>query len=344
MTTHRIDLHTRDGQQLHFDCEAGLSLLDAAEAAHITLPAQCRQGSCGACHAQVRSGDYQLGEHSAHALPAAGPHTRSILMCRTTPCSDLQVELPCDHAQLQFHTVPRRSASVVRLTPLADHTVQLVLQLAPDDTLGSAAEFEPGQFMELELPGTGVRRAYSLANTGNWDGTLEFMIRLQPGGQFSGFLRDVAQPGMTLAVRGPLGGFGIDPASLRPRWLLAGGTGLAPMLSILRRMADYQEPQPVRLFFGVNRESELFALDELQGLQTALPQLQVTLCVWQPQAGWTGHSGTPVEALRLALADQPGPPDLYLCGPPALIDAAQQTALAAGVPAAQVFSERFVSG
>ena len=346
MTTpsYRIDLHTRDGQHLHLDAPAGQDLLTSAEAAHLSLPAQCRQGSCGACHAHVRQGDYQLGEHNPAALPAAqnGP-TGAVLLCRTTPCSDLHIDLPYDAAKISQQPLVWREARIQALEPIADHTVRLELAWLPDDPLGCAAEFEPGQFMELELPGSGVRRAYSLANTGNWDGRLEFLIRLQSGGQFSGWLRDTAQVGQTLRVRGPQGAFGLDAASLRPRWLVAGGTGLAPLLSLLRRMAEWADTQPVRLFFGVNREGELFALDELKQLQADLPQLQVTLCVWQAGEDWAGFRGTPADALQTALAQAAGAPDIYVCGPPALIDAVERTAASAGLPAAQVFSERFAA-
>ncbi|MCK9989611.1 MAG: 2Fe-2S iron-sulfur cluster binding domain-containing protein [Rugosibacter sp.] len=340
--TYHIQLTTRDGQPLEFDCSPEQSLIDAALAAHISLPAQCCQGSCGACYASVTAGDYLLGEHNPAALPAG--NANGILMCRTTPCSDLSIALPYDHAKILFHTVPQRLAQIVALESVAENTVRLALRLDSDADNGGAAEFEPGQFMELEIPGSTERRAYSLANTGNWDGLLEFFIRLQPQGRFSAFLRERAQPGMKLMTRGALGAFGIAEGSLRPRWFVAGGTGLAPMLAMLRRMAEYREMQAARLFFGVNRESELFALAELERLKAELPQLVVEICVWQPQGEWPGFVGTPAEALHQALAEASVQPDIYLCGPPRLIEAAEKAAAAWGIPPDQVFSERFLPG
>ncbi|TAN50648.1 MAG: oxidoreductase, partial [Methylococcaceae bacterium] len=201
---------------------------------------------------------------------------------------------------------------------------------------------EPGQFMELEVPEQAIKRAYSLANTGNWEGKLEFLIRLQPGGRFSTWLKDQAQPGQSLRVHGPQGAFGLSESGLRPRWFVAGGTGLAPMLSMLRRMAELQEPHPARLYFGANRAEEFFCLPELQALQAELPQLQLILCVWKPEADWQGFRGTPVDALRKDLAEAGVSPDIYLCGPPALIDAAETAARALGVPDRQIISERFL--
>ncbi|MCE4543231.1 MULTISPECIES: 2Fe-2S iron-sulfur cluster binding domain-containing protein [unclassified Caballeronia] len=340
--TFRIDLTTRDAQQLRFDCAPDQDLLTAAATANIVLPSQCRKGSCGACHAVVTHGDFRMGNHSADAL--SRDQAGAMLMCRTTPCSDLQVSLPYDHTKVLRQPVPRRTTTIVSLDTIARHTVRLVLEISPDAEGGWAAEFEAGQFMELEIPGTDERRPYSLANTSNWEGRLEFMIRLQPDGRFSTFLRERARLGEQIVVRGPLGGFGIREGSLRPRWFVAGGTGVAPMLSMLRRMADFQEIQDARLFFGVNEESELFLEDELKELRPLLPQLSVELCVWRPSDAWQGFRGTPVDALRAALASANAQPDIYVCGPPALIRAAEQLAAASNVPAEQFASERFTSG
>ena len=334
---HHISLTTRDGQELRFTCSSDETLLDAAQAANIGLPAQCRQGSCGACHATVTKGEYAHGPHNADALQGG---TGQVLLCVTKAQSDLQVALPIDHSRILFQTIPTRQATIRAIDTIAEQTVRLELELEPDDQLGNAAQFEPGQFMEVFVPGTQETRAYSLSNVGNWDGTLEFLIRLRPGGAFSSFLTQ-AQMGTALTVRGPQGAFGLDAHSLRPRWFVAGGTGLAPLLSMLRRMAEWQETMPARLFFGVNHETELFAQDILQDLQAQLPNLQVDYCVWKPQGPWQGFTGSPADALREALGQGGEQPDLYLCGPPALLNAVENIAIAAGLPPSQIFSERF---
>jgi ferredoxin-NADP reductase/ferredoxin len=340
--TFQIQLTTRDEQHLSFDCAPGQDLLTAAAAANIMLPSQCRKGSCGACHASVTDGDYQMGECNPDVL--SPDQSSAILMCRTTPCSDLHVTVPYDHTKVLRHVVPRRLTTIMSLETIAQNTVRLELALAPDATGSCAAEFEPGQFMELEIPGSDERRPYSLANTSNWEGRLEFLIRLQPNGRFSTFLRERARQGGQLMVRGPMGGFGIREGSLRPRWFVAGGTGVAPMLSMLRRMADFQEMQDARLFFGVTQASELFLIDELEELKARLPQLEIDLCVWKPVSGWDGFRGTPVDALRVAFTSTNCRPDVYVCGPPALIRAAERVAVESGLPPDQFDSERFVSG
>ncbi|MGU7774859.1 2Fe-2S iron-sulfur cluster binding domain-containing protein [Burkholderia sp. MR1-5-21] len=339
--TYRIEITTRDGQPFGFACEAGQDLLTAAAQASITLPSQCRRGSCGACHANVADGDYDVQEHSPDALPAGQPG--AILLCRTTPRSDMHIVAPYDYTKVLLQPVPVRVARIAALDEIAAHTVRVELHVEPDDENGTAVEFEPGQFAELEVPGSGIRRPYSLANTSNWEGRLEFLIRLRSDGWFSTYLRERARLGDPLTVRAPMGGFGLFAESLRPRWFIAGGTGLAPILSMLRRMAEYQEMVDARLFFGVNQENELFLLDELKQLQVDLPQLRLDLCVWQPRDDWSGFRGTPVDALSAALAQAGALPDLYVCGPPGLVRGAQAAAVAAGLPAAQFASERFTA-
>ncbi|WP_407972172.1 FAD-binding oxidoreductase [Burkholderia pyrrocinia] len=337
--TYRIEITTRDGEQFGFGCDAEQDLLTAAADAGITLPSQCRRGSCGACQATVVDGAYEMQADSAGVLPAG--QRGAILLCRTTPRGDLRVAAPYDRTKVLLQPVPVRTARIAALDTIAADTMRVELQVEPDDAFGSAIEFEPGQFAELEVPGSGLRRPYSLANTSNWDGRLEFLIRLRPDGWFSTYLRERARPGDPLTVRVPMGGFGLFADSLRPRWFVAGGTGLAPILSMLRRMAEYQEMADARLFFGVNQETELFMLDELARLQADLPQLQVDLCVWRPGGEWAGLHGTPVDALRAALAQAGALPDIYVCGPPPLVQGVRDVAVAAGVPDAQFASERF---
>ncbi|MBP2312650.1 aromatic/alkene monooxygenase hydroxylase FAD-binding subunit MmoC [Azospirillum soli] len=342
MTTHTIDLVTRDGERVSFPCDETESVVAAAAKANLTLPGHCREGGCGACRATASEGDYHLAGHSASALPAEAANAREVLLCRTFPRGDLSIAAPFDRSHILSGPVAERQAEIVERALVGERTVRLLISLVPDEDNGNAAEFEAGQYMELEIPGTGVRRAYSLSNTANWLGHLEFLIRLQPGGRFSHWLEHEARPGQILSVRGPQGSFTLQERGLRPRWFVAGGTGLAPMLSMLRRMAEWQEPQEARLYFGVSVEAELFALDELERLKAELPKLTVVPCVWKPGAGWTGFAGTPVDALRRDLADAKTAPDIYLCGPPALIDAAEAAARDHDVPADHLFSERFL--
>jgi ferredoxin-NADP reductase/ferredoxin len=337
----KVSLVTRDGASIAFDADSSDTLLDAAAKANIFPPAVCREGGCGTCRVTRKAGVVALGPYSKSALTDADRAAGDILLCRAKARSDLELTAPFDKAAVGFSPVPERGARITDITPAGAGAVRLVLQYEDDPTHGRAAEFIPGQFMELTLPGTSITRAYSLANTPNWDGTLECLIRLHPQGAFSAYLKDRAKIGDSLLVKGPQGSFTADEASQAPRWFVAGGTGVAPVLSMLRQMAEFGDAREARLFFGVNTQDELFATDVVEELSKSLPRLSATHCVWKPGSGWSGYSGTPAEALAELLAESEAHPDIYVCGPPALIEATEAVALAGGVPHDRIFSEQF---
>jgi ferredoxin-NADP reductase/ferredoxin len=338
---YKVNLLTRDGAALAFDAEPSETLLDAAERVGIYLPSSCREGGCGACRVGRESGDVELLPYSSSALSEADREVGDILLCRAHAQSDLDLRAPFDRIAVGFGLVPERRATIVEITRAGSAAVRLVLQYEDDPAFGRAAEFIAGQFVELTLPDGSVKRSYSLANTPNWEGTLEFYIRLQPTGAFSTYLKERAAPGDTLLVRGPQGQFTADEASAAERWFVVGGTGLAPALSMLQRMAEFGDRRGCRLFFGVNRVDELFALDTIEDLKKVMPQLIVTICVWKPETQWEDFVGTPAQALTQAITGVVEFPDIYVCGPPPLITATENAALAGGVPHKRIFSEKF---
>lgn len=341
MNSYDITLQTRDGQQLSFPCAADEDLLSAAERENILLPSQCRNGSCGACVAKVTQGLYQLEESSTEALPEAAKSEGQMLLCRTYPQADLHIQTPYDYEFIRFERIPERAAEIANLDTIASDTQRLLLAFLPDEEKGQAAEFEPGQYLEIQVPGTEARRAYSLANNTNWDGHLEMIIRHRDGGLFSGYLSN-AKPGERLWVRGPLGTFTLRENGLRPRWFIGGGTGVVPLISMLRRMADWGEAHPARLYFGVRHSEELFFTEIIEELQQQLPQLRVKLCVSRPKAHEHNYAGNVVETLKGDLAAMTASPDCYICGSARLVQGVTETALDHGVPVAQIYSERFI--
>ncbi len=344
---HRVSLTTRDGQQVGFDCAEGESLLDAAARAGLHLPAQCRSGSCGACRGRCTSGEIELGEHTEQALSAADQARGETLLCSSFPRSDVAISVEQDLAVIQAPGPVERSGEVVVVEPMGGGVMRLLLKLGPAPDGSTGADFIPGQFCELTLPDGAATRAYSIANTPNWDGLLEFWVRLQPNGKFSTWLQG-AQAGEQLKVKGPSGGFTLDESSYAPRWFVAGGTGLAPIAAMLRWMGEMSAMQPARLWFGLNREADLFAQAELEALQGGLfAGLEVNVCLWQPSTAWSGCRGTPLAGLRPALAQalvDANPPTLYVCGPAALVEAVVALAAELGLDPGQVVSERFLPG
>ncbi len=336
---HPVRLTTADQVTLTIDVPDGTSVVDAAAAAGYVLPAQCRAGTCGSCHAAA-TGDYRLGAHSSAALPDDAVAAGQTLLCSTYPTGPLEVTTPYARSRILDGSPGRREGVITDVVRVAAQMVWVKIALDPDDDAGAGYQFDPGQFIEVEVPGDERRRAYSLVNTGNWDGTAELLIKLHPGGYFSGHLEDLlerwpvaADDGARLVLHGPTGAFGLRESGRRPRWFVAGGTGLAPVLSLLRRMAEWGEPHPARLFLGVPTPEDLPRLPVLVDLAATLPSLRLSTCVEHPDDTWTGLVGNPLTALREAVAEHTGTaPDIYVCGPPGLVDAVGTIASEAGLP------------
>jgi ferredoxin-NADP reductase len=339
--SHLITLTSVDGEEIQFPCEPEQTVQEAAEASGFFPPAICKAGSCGSCLAVCTQGDYQLKSYSQGILPEDPEKTGTLLLCRTYPETDLQLQAPYYADKIQTHLPMPREAYITEILPIADRTMKLVLQLTEDEEQGLGFEFEPGQFVELEVPELDLKRAYSIANTPNWEGRLEFLIRLQEQGQFSTYLQTQAKVGQILKVHGPSGTFTLQSQRLNPRCFVAGGTGLAPFLSMIRRMSEWDEHHPTQLFIGVNSEAEIFCRETLAEIQQTLPQLNVTLCVWKATETWEGFKGTPVDALADYLAKTDLFPDLYLCGPPKLVEASVKIAQENGIDSEYIYCERF---
>ncbi len=345
-TEYDVTLVTADGQESRLQCDGSTTLLEAAEDAGLMLKASCESGGCGACSAVLRDGRVEMGDHDPNVIEVPEGEG-GILLCRSFPRGDCRVELPYDQSKIVVGPPVRHDAEITALDRVADGVMRLTLTLQPGEDGSSSADFESGQFIRIVVPGSPpgreVRRAYSPANVSNWDGELEFYIRLLPGGAMSDYLSERATVGDVLVVSGADGEFVLAENGLRPRWFLAGGTGLSPLLSMLRKMAEWGDVQPARLFFGVTRHGEVFAQDEIAALAQALPDFHAETVVWNPDPAWTGPVGNPVELASAEIAMVEEMPDVYLCGPPPMMDAAVAALTAAGVPADQIHLERFSS-
>ena len=339
---HRIALVTSDGVRLEVDAEPGRTVLEAARDADLTLPSLCEKGTCGVCRATLTAGTVDRGEYDEEALPDVLREAGGMLLCCSRPLGDIDIALPYERMRIVDGAPPERTGRIVALEEVALETVRIVLALDEHPELGAGMAFEAGQFASLTIPGEETSRAYSLANTSNWTGEAEFFVKLRPGGRFSGYLRDRAAVGDVLTVQGPAGAFGLRENGFRPRWFVCGGTGLAPLMSMMRRMAEWQDPQPVRLILGVETEPEVFGVEDLAALEfPGGAACEVTLN--RPGAGWGGATGTAVDTMVERLREAGEPPDIYLCGSPGFLDAATAAALAAGVPEEQLFAERILS-
>jgi len=345
MRMHDIEIVTQDGETLHFECGSEEDVITAGLRQDVILMSSCREGGCATCKALCTDGDYELVRCTVQALPPEEEEEGFVLLCRTFPQSNLTLEVPYTSDRISDSAVEREfSAEVESITPVASNAVQVKLRRLPGTNSESAAGvmFEPGQYFDIQIPGTEHWRSFSPANLPNPKGKLEFLIRILPDGLFSNYLRDDVRPGEVLRVRGPSGSFYIRDNGLQPRYFVAGGTGLAPVVAMVRHMFDRGDPHETRLYFGVNKEEELFLESELLTLSQKMPNLTVRICVRLPGPDWQGERGNPVEAMRQDLEQARAEPDLYLCGPPGMIDATYKTCLELGIPKSNICTEKFL--
>lgn len=339
--SHSILLKFADGRELTIGCDEDETIIDAGLRQNTILVSQCRAGVCASCKGQVIEGDYILGQHTIHALSPREEEEELILTCQTYPQSDMVIEYPYEFERVAILEPVRFPARVTALKALTPNVVRIVWQAEAPSL--QVTTFTPGQYMNFQVPGTDEWRSWSMANPPNFAGELEFFARLIPGGLFSEHIRQRTQVGDIFELEGPYGAF-YRRASDRAMAFVAGSTGLAPILAMLRHMAQEKVTRPVQLFFGVTNQEDLFFTDELNQLKQGLPQLEVKISIVNPKkgmfGGWKGETGLVTEAVK-KYVKQARETDFYLCGPPAMIEAMIPLLRSLGAPDKQIFTEKF---
>lgn len=311
--SYTIALNFEDGVTRFISCKEGETVLDAAYRHKVNLPMDCSDGVCGTCKGTCEQGAFDLGdEYIDEALSDEEAAEGKVLTCQMVPSSDCVVQVPvastlCKTAVGEF---PARVAEVSRLS--ADS-----FELAVELDEGEGLAFLPGQYVNIQVPGSDETRSYSFSSLPGARRTT-FLIRNVPDGLMSGYLSGPAKPEDALTLAGPMGSFYLREVE-RPVLMLAGGTGLAPYLSMLRQLQARGCDQPVRLLYGVNVDDHLVKLDELDAFVEALPDFAYTTVVADaasehPRKGYVTHHMAP-ELLH------DGDVDVYLCGPPPMVDA-----------------------
>ena len=256
--------------------------------------------------------------------------TKVTLACQMRPGSDVVVAIAATAAQCKTRpqSFDTRLVSVRRLSAT---TIGFSLERP------QGLAFLPGQYVNIQVPGSDAQRSYSFSSAPD-AATLEFLVRDIPGGQMSGWLRDVAQPGDAVRFTGPSGSFYLRDVR-RPVLFLSGGTGLAPFLSMLGRLSANLSDHPVHLVHGVTNDADLVEIEALEAAAARMPFFSFTTCVasetsTHPRLGYvTNH----LAAKQLNAGDI----DIYLCGPPPMVEAVRGWLGAEGVTPANFHYEKF---
>ncbi|WP_432755708.1 benzoate 1,2-dioxygenase electron transfer component BenC [Pseudomonas sp. WMBT8] len=330
--TYAIALNFEDGVTRFIDCKVGEKVLDAAFRQRINLPMDCSDGVCGTCKCRCETGAYDLGDdYIEDALSANEAQERQVLTCQMVPQSDCVIAVPVPSSACKTGTT-QFVATLASITRHADAALQVSFEL------DQAPVFLPGQYVNIGVPDSGQTRSYSFSSRPG-DTHASFLIKHVPGGLMSSWL-ERAQPGDSVPMTGPLGSFYLREVH-RPLLLLAGGTGLAPFLSMLEVLALRGESRPITLIYGVTRDQDLVLVEALEAFAARLPNLTLVTCVADPQTAHPRQGYVTQHMASDVLND--GDVDVYLCGPPPMVDAVREHFKHQGVSPASFHYEKFTA-
>lgn len=331
----QIALNFEDGVTRFIEASGHETVADAAYRQGINIPLDCRDGACGTCKCKAESGRYELGENFIEdALSEDEIADGYVLTCQMRAQSDCVVRIPassqvCKTEQASFE------AAISDVRQLSESTIALSIK---GEALGRLA-FLPGQYVNLKVPGSEQSRAYSFSSLQK-DGEVSFLIRNVPGGLMSSFLTSLAKAGDSMSLAGPLGSFYLRPIQ-RPLLLLAGGTGLAPFTAMLERIAEQGSEHPLHLIYGVTNDFDLVELDRLQALAARIPNFTFSACVANPESQYP-HKGYVTQHIEPRHLND-GDVDVYLCGPPPMVEAVSQYIREQGITPANFYYEKFAA-
>lgn len=313
--------------------EDGGTILDAALAAGAEYPCGCQSGNCGACKSRLLSGEVEHAAFSEFALTGEERAAGLILACRAMPVSDCEVAW-CEADDTAMH--PRRDMAC-RVVEIRDATHDIrIVRLAVES--GGPFAFSAGQYASLtfrDLP----PRDYSMANRPDEE-ILEFHIRLLPGGAVTPFVREMLRVGDAVKVAGPFGISYLREKHDGPIYALAGGSGLAPIKSIVETALGAGNRQPIRLYFGVRDERDIYLEDHFRALAARHPNFSFTPVLSAPEGATARRTGTMAEAV----AADAGAVDgfkAYLAGPPIMVETAVKALEAKGLKREHCHADAF---
>jgi benzoate/toluate 1,2-dioxygenase reductase subunit len=332
--SYNIALQFEDGVTRFISCNEGEKLSDAAYRQKVNIPLDCRDGACGTCRGLCESGEYDLPESSyiEDALTPEEAAERQILACQMKPKSDCVVKIPASSAACKTGSTSF-PGTIAQVEKLSDSTISFSIEL--DDP--SALTFLPGQYVNVQIPGTDLTRAYSFSSPPG-SAIASFVVRNVPNGRMSQYLSDDAKPGEAISFAGPNGSFYLREVK-RPVLFLAGGTGIAPFLSMLDHLAATGSAHPIKMVFGVTNDMDLVALEKLDAIKSQLPGFEYRTVVASAESDHErkGYVTEHIESDWLNSGDV----DVYLCGPVAMVDAVRNWLSSAGIAPANFLFEKF---
>jgi toluene monooxygenase electron transfer component len=330
------------GEEKAFRCKAGDTILSGALRGGIGFPYECNSGGCGSCQFELLDGELQDLWPDAPGLSARARSRGKRLACQSVPASDCAVRVSLIDEMVPAIAPKRQTLAFVTSRRLTPSMSEFRFHLA------GPAEFLPGQYAMIALPGVEGYRAYSMSNLPNISGEWDFIIRRVPGGKGTAVLFDSLKSGDVLSVDAPYGNSYLRTGGGRDLVCIAGGSGLSPILSILRGAVRARElsDRRIYLFYG-GRGPQDVCVPEIFDADPLLSERVVTHTAISDDAapgadGWSGERGLVHELVRKTLGEQIPKFDYYFCGPPAMTDAVHRMLLLEyKVSSKQLYFDRF---
>lgn len=335
MSNYNVALQFEDGVTRFIQVAHGETLSDASYRQKMNIPLDCRDGACGTCRAFCETGSYDMPEDTyiEDALTPEEAEQGYVLACQCRPTSDavFLIQATSDVCKTEIH---RYQGTLTRVENVSDSTICFDIQL--DDNQPDI-NFLAGQYVNVALPNSDETRSYSFSSKPQSRLT-SFIVRNVPNGKMSGYLSQTAKVGDVMTFTGPFGSFYLRPVQ-RPVLMLAGGTGIAPFMSMLSVLAEHGAEYPVRLVFGVTNDMDLVELETLAQFKQQHSWFDYRTVVANPESNHerkgyvTGH----IDDEWLNAGDV----DIYLCGPVPMVEAVRTWLDQAGVQPKSFLFEKF---
>jgi CDP-4-dehydro-6-deoxyglucose reductase len=323
-----------------FKVNEGENILVAALRQGVMLPYSCKNGTCGSCKGKLIKGEVGYPFHPPLALEKEDIAEGFALMCQAEPTEDLLIQVREIEAvrDIQIRMLPAR---VLEKDLLAENVVRLRLKLPAAQRL----QFLAGQYIDVLLSG-GKRRAFSIASCPSLENEIELHIRHVEGGDFTGHVFDELQVRDILRLEGPQGNFFVrNDQPERPMIMMGGGTGFAPLKSMIENLLEHGDRREIYLYWGARTQSELYLDDLPQKWALEYEHIHYRKAVSEPdqETGADTFHGFVHEAVIASHSDLSGF-DVYMSGPPAMIETARREFTDHGIQTDRLYYDSFEFG
>jgi CDP-4-dehydro-6-deoxyglucose reductase, E3 len=322
-------------QDINFDIENEETVLEAALRQEHNLPYGCRNGACGTCKAKIISGDITYADNLPEGLSEKEHQQGVALLCQASAASNLSIEARTIEtpADIKLKQVPCR---VTICEKLNNDVIRLILELPKTERL----QFMAGQYIDI-LMKDGKRRSFSLANPPHEDQKLELHIRYYEGGLFSEYAFNDLKNKTLLRIEGPLGQFTLHESD-RSIIMIAGGTGFAPVKSLVEYSLEKNDARPLHIYWGARTKTDLYFDDIAKQWSIDHKHIKYSPVLSETDNinDWKGKTGFVHEAVLADYADL-SEYDIYACGPPPMINAVVESFPEQGLDKKRLFSDSF---